>query len=377
MAGEVHQDPRQVPLPLPEPWRDGGGQLRLDAAYVPPAGPVKMTHEEYQDALAACAEAAAEWLLHNHGDRRDIAACLRVAREMPECSTVYLTPKHTCGYEAHDHARVALRCDCRVCIYCQQVASRTFQAAGFHFVATHSVMRVKGHGGVSRGYYLSTTTEKKPDLLTVEGICASVKRVKKASSNKWKHVARFLPREKDGRYRKYPGKCSDAGMVSHIEFGPHGNIHAHELRYGAHHYSEDLRAAAGGVWTHDSRIKQDPRGARGGVIEALKYVTKGSTKPGRREFVHPTAAFLFWYATRGMRLVEGYGTMRGLVRQAEEAWQEEKQGLVETDEDKLASMGPCPQCGESHGWTWERVTHPRCYVKPKPPPGGTAHGPGV
>jgi len=372
--GEVEppvNDHRQAVLPLPEPWHDGS-QLRLDVAYLPPTGAVRMTLTQYQEALAASWESLAQYLAEHNCDKRDVAFALRRAREVPECSRDYLTPKCECGHLDHERAHVVEGCDSRTCPICGRRASKHYRSAGFNYVEKHPVSRVKGK--VSRGYYLSTTTDRKPEVLTVDGLRASVKKVKKASGSKWKNVARYLPRKKEGRYRKYPGKCADAGMLSRVELGPHGNIHAHELRYGAYHYSEDLRAAADGVWTHDTRIRQDDRGARGGVVEALKYVTKASTKPGRREFTHPALAVLFEFAVKGMRLVEGYGTMRGILRQAEESYLEERQGVLKDEAERTAELPPCPCCGRS-SWTWVTVTHERGYVQPprkraKPPPDG-------
>jgi len=355
-------DPRQAPLPLPEPWRDGGGQLRLDVGYVPPTLVVYMLLREYQDALAACWRSLALWLKVNGWDERDVAFCERRAREVPLCGDWYMTARCECGYEDDRHAQHIDGCDSRMCPRCAKRLSRQLRWAGFAFVKSHPVLRVKGK--VSRGYFLHTTTEKKPEVLTVEGLRESVRRVKRASAAKWKKVARFNPRKKDGRYGKYPGRALDAGMVSRIELGPHGNIHAHELRYGAFHRSEDLRQAAGGCWTRDTQVRQDEHGARGGVVEALKYVTKASVKPGRREFTHPALAVLFEFATRSKRLVEGYGTMRGMVTKAENAALEENQGVVQDAQERLHNLGACPCCGRMDAWSWERVKRGRDWFPP-------------
>lgn len=359
-------DPRQAPLPLPEPWRDGA-QLRLDAAYIPPAGTVRMTLGEYQDALTATWASVATWMRLHHWDARDIAYAERRAREVAVCGDTYRVPVCECGHHDERHVVLIDGCGSRMCPRCAKIAAKKYRHAGFKYVEAHPVKRVKGK--VSRGYALTTLTETKPNVITLDGLATSAAKLKKKGTRAWQKVLRFLPRKADGQPGKYPGKCEDAGMLCRVELGPHGNVHAHVLRFGAYHRSEDIRWATGDEWTHDTSIRQDERGARGGVVEALKYVTKGSTKPGRREFTHPALAVLFELALRGKRLVEGYGTMRGLVRQAEEAVLEERQGVISDAADRLRELGACPCCGRTDAWEWQNVSNPRKRATAPPGPG--------
>lgn len=363
---ECH-DTRQPPLPLPEPWRDGS-QLRLDVAYVPPAGASRFFLDDYQAALAATWASLVAWMEAHRWDAKELAFARRRAREVLVCGDTWRVFEHECGYLDETHAVLIEGCDSRGCPRCAKAAATKYRMAGYHYVKTHPVARVKGR--VSRGYFLTTLTEPKPEFLTLDGLSKSIANVKRKGSNAWKKVCRFNPRRADGVPGKYPGKCSDAGMVCRVEVGPHGNVHAHVLRYGAYHRSEDVRWATGGDWTHDTRVRQDERGARGGVNEVLKYVMKGSTKPGRREFVHPSLAVLVELAAHRRRLVEGYGTMRGLVHQAEEAYLEERQGVMRDEGERLAErqLVPCPCCGKTGGWKWKNVSNPH-KRKRAPPPG--------
>jgi len=354
-------DHRQASLPLPEPWRDGE-QLRLDACYVPPAGPWVGTLGQYIDALATTWRSVVTWMEAHGADPRDLAFAERRAREVPNCGDTWKVPVCECGHEDDAHAVLIEGCDSRTCPRCARLKSQHYRKAGFAFVQAHPVARVKGK--VSRGYFLTTLTEPKPEIVSLASLTEQVGAVKKAGRDVHRKVGRFLPRKKDGCFGQYPGKCSDAGQVVAVECGPRANIHAHVLRYGAYHWSEDVREAAGGHWTHDTKIRQDERGARGGVVEALKYATKSSTRPGRREFLHPALAVLFELATRGRRLIEGYGTMRGLVKQADDAQLEERQGVIKDEAERLHELAPCPCCGKAHGWTFRNVSRPRTWVPP-------------
>jgi hypothetical protein len=375
-APEAPRDTLTAPLPLPEPWHDGQ-QLRLDAAYVPPAGPWRGTLGEYVEALAATWASVVAWMQANGADPRDLAFAQRRAREVPNCGDTWQAPVGECGYVDDAKAILIEGCDSRTCPRCARIKAQHYRKAGFAFVKAHPVERKKGK--VSRGFFLTTLTEPKPDVLSLAGFVDQVGAVKKAGSAVHRKVGRFLPRQRDGAFGAYPGKCADAGQIVAVECGPLGNVHAHVWRYGAWHYSEDVREAAGGHWTHDTKVRPDEKGARGSVVEALKYAVKSSTKPGRREFLHPAVAVLFELATRGRRLIEGYGTMRGLVKQAEDADIEERQGVMMDDAERIAALAtaPCPHCGKVHGWTFQNITRPRTWVpsswdrrRAQPPPGG-------
>lgn len=357
----------QVPLPLPEPWVDGS-QLRLDVAYEPPAGSWVGTLGAYLDALGATWASVAAWSRSHGQDPRLVTFMERRAREVPVCGETWKVPVCTCGHHEDTRAVLIEGCDSRTCPRCAKLRANAYRRAGFSYVQAHPVKRVKGR--VSRGYFLTTLTEEKPPTLTVDGLAASVRNVKHKGRDVYRQVTRFLPRKQNGTFGKYPGKCDDAGQVVGVEVGPSGNVHAHVLRYGAYHYSADVRAAAGDTWTKDTKVRQDEHGARGGVVEALKYATKSSTKPGRREYTHPALAVLFEVATYRMRLVEGYGTMRGLIRQGDDAYMEQRQGVVKDEAERTAELAPCPCCGR-HDWHWENVSKPHGWTqpaRPKPPP---------
>ena len=347
--------------------------------YIPPAGPVKMTFGQYQDALSACWSSVADWMKANGWGKRDIAYAERRAREVATCGETWKMPVCECGHTEERKAVLIEGCDSRTCPRCGKLASEKLTLAGRTFVDAHPVVREKGR--VSRGYALTTLTEEKPPTITLAGLTASVKNVKKKGANVWKKVWRFNPRKKDGKYGKYPGKATDAGAIHRIELGPSGNVHGHALRYGAWHWSEDVRQAAGDTWTHDTKVKQQEKGKGGiygAVRECLKYVTKSSTKPGRREFTQPALAVLFELATRGKRLVEGYGSMRGILKQAEDAYMEERQGVLKDDDERLSELGACPCCGSADTWKWKNVSRPKTWMPPRPrrqqaeAPGGTS-----
>jgi hypothetical protein len=326
----------------------------------------------YQDGMAATWASAAAWGREHGQDARLVRYMERRAREVPVCGETWQVPICECGHHEDTRAILIEGCDSRTCPRCARLRANHYRRAGFVFVDAHPVQRVKGK--VSRGYFLSTITEKKPDVLTVDGMAASIRNIKHKGRDVWRKVTRFLPRRQRGHYGEYPGKATDAGQIVSVECGPHGNVHGHILRYGAYHWSADIREAAGGSWTHDTKIRQDERGARGGVVEALKYVCKSSNKPGRREFTEPALAVLFEIASYRMRLVEGYGSMRGLIRQAEEAYIEQHQGVMRDEAERTAELPACPCCG-GNAWKWQNVKKPHGWTQParkRPPPGSTA-----
>jgi hypothetical protein len=108
-----------------------------------------------------------------------------------------------------------------------------------------------------------------------------------------------------------------------------------------------MREACGGTWTKITTVR--PKNRKGhdetadeamahAIFETVKYPVKVTSKPGGHFYVDPMLAALFEAATCGMRLTEGYGTMRGLVSEDDDG---EGGDEEETPEEPKA----CPKCG--------------------------------
>jgi hypothetical protein len=173
-------------------------------------------------------------------------------------------------------------------------------------------------------------------------------------------------------------------MIPQVDLGILGNVHAHALRYGARHHSEDIRAAAGGTWTKDIKVRPEVRkgkmetndeAMKHAVCEVLKYICKTSTNPGTRGFIHPMLAVLFELATGPdasgdcVRMREGYGSMKGIIAALDK----------KKDEDEDETEGKCPKCGcAEHDVVFEEYDKPTMprggwCLRPtmwRPPPGG-------
>lgn len=381
---------------------------------------VSMTGGEWREAAAECLAHAARCLrafpvLHPWKEKhkkkkksprstkpvglRLIEYLERGAREILDCDSTWRMPVAECGARDEDHAILIDGCDSKLCPRCQNLRAETLGAAGTMWAKSHSVMRwrkgQKHSHGMSRDYYTGDHTLYKSPTFTVLQLRAEVEELQRFRYLAFRNVFRMLPRKKSGHYGEYPGICDEAGMVGGIEFGPHMNPHDHYARYGAHHWSEDFRQATGGYWTKDLHVR-DKRGrpgqeaVAGAFGETLKYPFMLSNKCGHHDYLHPWYATLIAIATFYKHLVQGYGTMSGLVKQAEDALLAARQGVVpqpaEVERDVLRTLEdrPCSRCGcnaPGH-WRYKNVKHDTgvgAFMRRRmereqavrPPPGGT------
>jgi Zn finger protein HypA/HybF involved in hydrogenase expression len=191
---------------------------------------------------------------------------------------------------------------------------------------------------------------------------AEVRRIKAARRALWlKH------------HNGFPGACPEAGMIVQVDMGTGANIHVHAMRYGAHQLSEDIHESAGATWHYDEAVRPRPEKMRDGkqetredaiaraVCETVKYICKTTTLPGEHGFVHPMLAVLFELATgpdasgAHVRMTEGSGSMRGIIKRLEEKEEDE-----EVPEE-------CPKC-HSKGESIVKVE--KTYRRPTMPNGG-------
>jgi len=442
-------EPPQLPLFLPEPWHRTERQLDLfNTAFKYPTCTCRNgKHKKYCQAqvhtstakfitmLAACWSYVQTCLEVHHAAPLQIAYSARRAREVAICCTKWKAMKCKGCQHIFNYATTT-PCHSRTCPVCGRKWSRKAMAAMFEYVKHHEVKRDQGM--LSRDYYMHTFTEEKPATLTLKGLRASVYNVKKKMKDVWEKVVCNLPRDPgwldqekyaaekqrlhaawettaelscheraaerrrlraerralwQSQRKRYPGKCTDAGMMGQVDLGIKGGVHVHALRYGAWHESDDVREAAGGTWTKDIAVRPennrtgvDFRGRplaeldqadamKHAVCEVLKYICKTSTNPGTRGFVHPMLAVLFELATgpdssgKCVRMREGYGTMKGIVAE-----------LDAKDEDEDEVPDHCPKCGcaefEAVYEDYSEPTMPQggWCLRPtmwRPPPGGS------
>jgi hypothetical protein len=165
---------------------------------------------------------------------------------------------------------------------------------------------------------------------------AEQKRIRTAKAALWKR-----------HQHKWPGECDDFGMLATIDMTTEAFVHSHSLRYGAWVWADDMREVCGGTWTRITPVR--PKHRRGSmetqeeaqahaIFETVKYPVKVTTKPGANYYIHPYLAALFELATCGMRLTEGYGTMKGLVADDSDEGGEE-------EEEKPEEPTTCEKCG--------------------------------
>ena len=301
----------------------------------------------------------------------------------------------TCGHVDKRQAINLTKCESRMCPFCAKVRRGRWVAPMFAYAQRYRVMprTAESKGHLSRDYYMDTITEVKPPTVTLRGLRASVTAIKK----KWPKVARlagYLPRDKDWpdakawedakvrfaaemeaakalpptdrkleqkrirteraalwkrHQHKWPGECEEFGMLATIDMDMEAFIHAHVLRYGSWVWADDMREVCGGTWTRITPVRPkyrkgheetDEEAMAHAIFESVKYPGKLTTKPGSHHYTHPMLAAMFEAATCGMRLTEGYGTMRGLVPEDEsdEGGDEEEQPEEPTD---------CPKCGNT------------------------------
>ena len=421
----VWLEPGQPALPPLEPWLRREPLLPLFGQNAAawdrsrgegePGYEVSMTPAEWRESVAECLAHAAACLrqypeLHPWAEKkrkksqhpkppvglRLIEYVERNAREILDCDQQWRMPVADCGAHDNDHSILIDGCDSKCCQRCQNTRASVYGDAGKVYAKSHPVIthqhgkKRRNRGG--RDNYMGTFTIAKPPTFTVLQLRREVEQLQRAAHAAWRNVFRYLPRKRAGHYGEYPGVCAEAGMIRDVEFGPHMNPHSHYNRHGAYHWSEDTREATGGNWTHDGAVR-DKRGRRGAnaqadaFAETIKYAFPMSNKPGRHSYLHPWYATLITIATFYKHMVQGYGTMAGLVKQAEDALLEARGGVVpqteEVERDILARLNlePCPHCGDqSPGhWRWRNVRRDiglaaimlRVMQRAQAPPGGT------
>jgi len=323
----------------------------------------------------------------------------RNAREVLDCDRMWRIPVAECGAEDNGHSIMIDGCDSKCCSVCGNDHSGAVREAARFYAGGHPIVRAhkgkKHRHGISRDRYTHTITIQKPPTFTPLQLRQEVEQLGALAFRSWKGVFRYLPRKKDGTPGEYPGICAEAGMFRGIHFGPHMNPHAHLNRYGAHHWSEDLRDAVGGGWTFDGAVRDKQGRATPEAMDkafaiSVEYAFPMSNKPGKHRYMHPWYAALITVATFYQHLTQGYGSMKGILRQVAEAKLEARGGVVpqtkEVEHDILSRLNlePCPHCGSQNPghWRWHNVKRDRglgAFMRARmeraqaarpPPPGG-------
>ena len=387
------------------------------------------TPGDYLRALGECWKHAARCDARFGAPAGVVEFTVKRAQTVGDCGTRWgnVWQCDTCGHVDKHYAINLTKCESRMCPFCGKQRRGRWLRPVFAFTKKYKVQprTAESKGHLSRDWYMDTATEVKPPTVSQKGLRASVTGVKK----KWPkmaEVAGHLPRDKDwpdkakwdaakvkfaaemeaakalppeerkaeqARIRdaraklyklhqhKWPGECPDFGMLACIDMDAEAFVHAHVIRYGAWAWADDMREACGGTWTHIQSVR--PKWRKGhmetaeeaqahAVFETVKYPAKMTTKAKGNYYVHPYLAMLFERATCGMRLIEGYGTMRGLVKQMEDAEAEE------AAEEAAERPAECERCGghdlhevvvASDKPAWQR-SRPKKKAQPQAPPGG-------
>jgi len=350
---------------------------------------------EYLRALAACWSYGVRCFEHYGAPAGMVEYARKRAEKVSDCGTRWgnVWQCGTCGHVDKSHAVNLTKCESRMCPFCAKQRRGRWVAPMFDYVKRYQVKprTAESKGHLSRDYYTDTLTDVKLPTVSMRGLRASVTTIKK----KWPKVAKlasYLPRDKDwpdaqawadakvrfaaemeaakalppeerateqARIRtersalwkrhqhKWPGECEEFGMLATIDMDTEAFVHSHSIRYGAWVWADDMREVCGGTWTRITPVR--PKQRKGhmetqeeaqahAIFETIKYPVKVTAKSGSNYYVPPFLAMLFEAATCGMRLTEGYGTMRGLVP-------DDDAGEGGEEDEKVEEPTECPKCG--------------------------------
>lgn len=305
------------------------------------------------------------WARDSARDHNSKSYAHRRAEQVGTCGKEWVTERTCtdCGGVDESVVHPMDTCNSRGCLICAPARSKIIKKNLAAYREKHKPQRTHGaHNKVSRNYFFHTITIPVPPDVSLPGFRTMFSTAKKAlkvlfGKDRKGHMGllTLLPRRPGEE--QTDAACPDWGGFASIEVGPHGNLHIHVLRYGAFHRSEDIRAALahlGIKWTFDKCIRTG-KDFTGAVAEVAKYMTKGSTKPGRTRSTHPLVSVLAELALAGCKLYRTFGNMSGLTEV--DATIDEMQA----EEDRRWS---CPHCGGTHGE--DVITH---FDKPCIPPG--------
>jgi hypothetical protein len=259
---------------------------------------------------------------------------------------------NVCGTVQEAGATPLYACNSWACPTCAPVKARALRRALVHYGDTHPVKRI--HGKVSRGYFLWTLTVPSYGI-SVRSFRAQRAELKRLVDTLWQKVLRFTwRREPGGEAWETVGKVEEAGALVVFEVGPHGNLHAHVLVYGAWcpvTVARELVIAKAGEYRHldvKGVSSKENRIHPKAVAELGKYLTKVSSGPEGWN-THPMIAVLFELASvfpKAQRVLTK-GTMIGF-----------KKALKEADQEDDFEEEPCALCG---GLDFDRVVLHRPY----------------